>query len=335
MATIREIAEKAGVSIATVSRVLNYDETLNVQDVTRQRIFEAADELEYHVKDKKRRKRKLKIGVLYSYSLEEELEDTYYLSLRVAIEKKIGEEGYKKYQIRSQDTVEDVKNLDGIVCLGTFSNSRVKEIEAFQKPVIFVDARPNPDYFDSITHDVTGSVQKVMDCFSELGHEKIAFIGGNETDTDGKEIVDKRMLLYRQYMQEQGLYREAYLKVGGFTPKYGYLLMKELLELADRPTAVFVVNDSLAVGCYKAVSEMGLVIPDDISIIGYNDISVARYLVPPLTTVRLYMEFMGERAVSILAERIIEGREIPLSVSVPSRLIMRESVKENKQSYGE
>ena len=92
MATIKDIAEKAGVSIATVSRVLNYDETLNVQDETRKRIFEVAEQLDYQVKDKKKRKRKLKIGVLYSYSLEEELEDTYYLSVRVAIEKKLAEE---------------------------------------------------------------------------------------------------------------------------------------------------------------------------------------------------------------------------------------------------
>ena len=76
MATIKDIAEKAGVSIATVSRVLNYDETLNVQDETRKRIFEVAEQLDYQVKDKKKRQRKLKIGVLYSYSLEEELDDT-------------------------------------------------------------------------------------------------------------------------------------------------------------------------------------------------------------------------------------------------------------------
>ena len=113
MATIKDIAEKAGVSIATVSRVLNYDETLNVQDETRKRIFEVAEQLDYQVKDKKKRKRKLKIGVLYSYSLEEELEDTYYLSVRVAIEKKLAEEGYKKYRINSGDTKEDLSVLYG------------------------------------------------------------------------------------------------------------------------------------------------------------------------------------------------------------------------------
>ena len=79
MATIKEIAEIAGVSVTTVSRVLNFDDTLNVQDETKRRVFEAADRLEYQIKDKKRKKRKLKLGLLCTYSPEEELEDTYYL----------------------------------------------------------------------------------------------------------------------------------------------------------------------------------------------------------------------------------------------------------------
>lgn len=113
MATIKEIAELAGVSLTTVSRVLNYDETLNVQDETRKRVFEAAEQLEYTIKGKKKRKKKLKIGVLCSYSLEEELEDTFYLSVRVAIENKIEREGFKKYQIRNTDQAEAVAALDG------------------------------------------------------------------------------------------------------------------------------------------------------------------------------------------------------------------------------
>ncbi|MEG2295436.1 MAG: LacI family transcriptional regulator, partial [Oscillospiraceae bacterium] len=103
--------------------LLNYDETLNVQDETKKRIFEAAQELEYQRKDKKRRKKKLTIGVLYSYCLEEELEDTFYLSVRVAIEKINEQEGFKKYQIRSIDTYETLGKLDGIICVGTFGES--------------------------------------------------------------------------------------------------------------------------------------------------------------------------------------------------------------------
>lgn len=272
MATIKDIAEKAGVSIATVSRVLNYDETLNVQDETRKRIFEVAEQLDYQVKDKKKRKRKLKIGVLYSYSLEEELDDTYYLSVRVAIEKKLAEEGYKKYRINSSDTREDLAALEGIICLGTFSQSMMERIESFRKPTVFADAVPDTEKFDSVIHDIERSVLKVMKYLMNQGHKKIAFIGGYETDSDGAEVVDNRTYAYQRFMKQEGLFHEEYVKIGGYTPKYGYQMMKELLELPDRPTAVFVANDSLAIGCYKAVNEKGLAIPEDISVVGYNDI---------------------------------------------------------------
>lgn len=327
MATIKDIAEKAGVSIATVSRVLNYDETLNVQDETRKRIFEVAEQLDYQVKDKKKRKRKLKIGVLYSYSLEEELEDTYYLSVRVAIEKKLAEEGYKKYRINSGDTKEDLSVLDGIICLGTFSQSMMERIESYQKPTVFADAVPDTEKFDSVIHDIERSVLKVMKYLMDQGHEKIAFIGGYETDSDGAEVVDNRTYAYQRFMKQEGLFHEEYVKIGGYTPKYGYQMMKELLELPERPTAVFVANDSLAIGCYKAVHENGLAIPEDISVVGYNDIPAAKYLVPPLTTVHLYMDFMGEQAVLVLAERILTGREISIQTLIPAKLVIRESVK--------
>ena len=101
MATIKEIAELAGVSVTTVSRVLNFDDTLNVQDETKRRVFEAADRLEYQIKDKKRKKKKLKLGLFCSYSPEEELEDTFYLSIRIAVEKKLDKEGFKKVMVSS------------------------------------------------------------------------------------------------------------------------------------------------------------------------------------------------------------------------------------------
>ena len=326
MATIKEIAEAAGVSIATVSRVLNYDETLSVQNQTRKRIFEAAEQLDYSVK-KKNRKHKLKIGVLYSYSLEEELEDTYYLSVRVAIEKRIEDSGHKKYQITDKDRKDNLLSLDGIVCLGTFSQSMVDWIESFEKPIVFVDTVMDSEKFDSVAHDIKNAVNKVLNHLSDQGHERIAFIGGNEVDSDGKEVKDKRLHTYRKYMARADILREAYIKIGRYTPKYGYLLMKELLDQKERPTAVFVANDSLAIGCYKAVSEQGLKIPDDISIVGYNDISAAKYMVPPLTTARLYMEFMGQRAVDMIEERIFSGREICVQTFIPAKLIVRESVK--------
>jgi LacI family transcriptional regulator len=326
VATIKEIAEMAGVSAATVSRVLNFDDTLNVQDETKQRVFEAAERLEYQMRNKKKYKKKLKLGMISSYSLEEELEDTFYLSVRIAIERKIEEEGFKKFTVNLGDSVESTSNLDGLICLGTFSESMVNKVKAFHKPAVFVDALGDLDLFDSVVTDLKHSVKKVLSYFLQEGHKKIAFIGGRDVDADGKEVADLRVPIYRSFMEERGILNEDYIKIGGYTPKHGYRLGKELLAMEERPSAIFTANDSLAVGCYKAIQEAGLGIPEDISVIGFNDISIAKYLVPPLTTVHIYMDFMGSQAVSILAERIYSGREISMHISLPTKLMVRGSV---------
>lgn len=325
MSTIKEIAERANVSVTTVSRVLNYDETLNVQDETRKRVFEMAEQLEYQVRGKKKRKKKLKLGLLCSYSLEEELDDPFYLSARVGIEKKLEEEGYKKIPVSLSWSPEEYAKVDGLICLGTFSDSTVNTIKTFGKPAVFVDALGDLDVFDSVVTDLKFSVKKVLNYLLELGHKKIAFIGGRDVDTDGKEVVDLRMPLYNAFMEKRGLLREEYIKIGGYTPKHGYRLTKELFQIKDRPTAIFAANDSLAVGCYKAIQEEGLKIPKDISVIGFNDVSMSKYLVPPLTTVHVFTDFMAAQAVSVLAERIDTNREISMHISVPTKLIIRES----------
>lgn len=327
MATIKDIAARAGVSIATVSRVLNHDETLNAQEETKQRILEIAEELEYEVRSQKRRRKRLKIGVFCSYSPKEELEDPYYLCIRLAVEKRLEEEGYKKQIVTLEDTAETLAGVDGIICSGTFSKSTVETISSWNCPVVCIDAEPNMGEFDAIVIDYKRAVRLILDYFVENGHTKIGMIGGLESDQDGEKVYDPRMEIFRRYMEEKGLYRPEYVKIGSYYARYGYQLFKELYDEGNLPTALFVANDSMAAGSYKAAYELGLSIPEDISIIGFNDIPTARYMIPPLTTVRLYMEFMGEYAVQMLEERVLHGREICVKVTVPTKLYVRDSVK--------
>lgn len=327
MAIIKDIAEKAGVSITTVSRVLNYDETLNVSDETRQRIFEAAQELEYIPSKRKKHRRKFKIGLLYSYSLEEELEDTYYLSIRVSIEKKLLAEGANIFRIGKDEDLEKIKNIDGIIALGTFNSNDIDRIKKFTRPVVFVDSSPNEDLFDSVIINFPQAVKKALDYLYTLGHRKIAYIGGMDFDINGNKIEDLRENTYTKYMKERALYNPDFVKVGKYAPKDGYRLMKEILENDTLPTAAFVANDSIAIGCYKAIYEKGLKIPEDICIVGFNDISSAQYMMPPLTTIKLHIEFMGETAVDLILERLISERNICKKITIPAELIRRESCK--------
>ena len=246
------------------------------------------------------------------------------------MEKKLDKEGFKKVIVTSEDTADNLAKLDGIICLGTFSKGIVERIRGFHKPAVFIDAVGDVELFDSIVVNLKHAVTKVMDYLVDAGHEKIAFIGGRDVDSDGKEIVDMRMPIYSHYLEEKNLFHEEYIQIGGFTPKHGYRMGKELLALEDRPTAIFCANDSLAIGCYKAVQEAMLRVPEDISVVGFNDISMTKYLVPPFTTVHVPMDFMDVEAVNMLAERIYTNREISMKVSVPAKLVIRESVSRRK-----
>lgn len=326
MSTIREIAKKAGVSAATVSRVLNYDKLLNVQESTRERIFSAAAELEYQKDEKVRKKKKLKIGIFSSYSVEDELEDPYYLALRVAVEKAAMEKGYSTMYIRIWDEPEKLRSVDGLVCMGNFDIKMVDWIKYLALPTVFLDSAAGEDSFDDVFINTKKATNQVMDYLYKNGHRKIALITAKDVDVNGNKIPDLRTKCYEKFMREKEIFCAQYVKVGGYTPKYGYLLMKEILEMPVMPTAVFVVNDTLAAGCYKAVSEAKLKVGKDISVIGYNDISAAKYMIPPLTTVRLFVDIMGMQALSMIEERIQFGRKISVKSYVSTELIIRESV---------
>lgn len=323
MATIKEIADKAGVSMAAVSRVLNYDETLNVSMETKKRIFEIAEELEYVPGNRKKRKKKYKIALCYSYSIEEELEDTYYLSLRVSMEKKLANEKLDIVRIDNLD-LSKLKMVDGIIALGSFNGSDIKVLEETSKPIVFVDTYPEEDIFDSIVIDFKKATSRALEYLVNLGHSRIAYIGGNNSGTDLREKT------YREFMIRNEIFNTEYLRISGYAPRDGYMEMKELLGLENRPTAVFVANDSIAIGCYKAVSEKGFSIPREMSIVGFNDISSAQYLSPPLTTIKLHMEFMGETAVDLILERLVNERVISKKVVVPTELVIRDSCSKCK-----
>ncbi|WP_203249155.1 LacI family DNA-binding transcriptional regulator [Sporosarcina beigongshangi] len=332
MATIKDIADLAQVSMATVSRVLNYDETLNVTPETRRRVFEAAEELNYVITAKQKKvKKKGNIGLYYSYSLEEELVDTYYLSIRVALEKQLKSMRMEYSKITKEDTKKSLSKLDGIICLGTFKKADIELIKSFDKPSVFVDANPDENHFDAVVINFNSATKNALNYLVDLGHENIGFIGGIETDMFGNRFKDLRQDVFEAYLKEKGIFKEEFVKIGGYNPKDGYQILKEMLNQNEKPTALFVANDSIAIGCYKAAYELGVKIPEDLSIVGFNDVSSAQYMVPPLTTVKLYTEIMGESAVDLLLERIATKREICKKITIHTKLIERGSATKVKE----
>lgn len=327
MATIKDIANKAGVSIATVSRVLNYDLTLSVSDETKKKIFEIAEELSYE----KRTMRKIattKIALIHWYTEKEELGDLYYMSIRLGVEKRCKQHnlGIVKF---FENNIEELskENIQGIVAVGKFSEDEVNCFKGITKNIVFVDSSPDEDIFDSVVVNFEKITKQVIDYLLKKGHEKIGYIGGKETFKDKtSDIRDDREVTFKSYLNEKGLLKDDYVYIGDFTVSDGYKLMKKAIEEHGEqlPTAFFVGNDSMAIGCLRALGEAQVSVPDRVNIIGVNDISVSQYVFPPLSTVKVHTELMGETAVDLLIERF-GGRNISKKVTVSTGLKIRQS----------
>ncbi|WP_077297879.1 LacI family DNA-binding transcriptional regulator [Virgibacillus pantothenticus] len=329
MATIKDIAKRAGVSQATVSRVLNYDASLSVSDETKKKIFEAAEALSYRKKSSKKRSEK-KIAIVHWYTEQEELNDLYYLSIRLGIEERckalhISSEVYFYNSINEIDK----NDIEGIIAIGKFSEQQIKHLKAISSIVVFVDYSPNENKYDSIIIDFEKATKKVIDYFLQSKHETIGFIGGREFLKGEQEaLLDLREKTFKSYMQEKNLYDKRHVFIDGFSVEDGYNLMKKAIKQLKEnlPTAFFVSSDVMAIGSLRALHEESISVPDRVSIIGLNDISVSKYIYPSLSTVKVYTELMGETAVDTLVERI-EGRKVAKKIFIATKLVIRRSTR--------
>ncbi|MDS0525392.1 LacI family DNA-binding transcriptional regulator [Clostridium sp. SHJSY1] len=327
MATIKDIAERAGVSISTVSRVLNYDPTISTSNETKKRIFEIASELSYdkHINKKKSNNR---VAIVKWYTEEEELNDLYYLSIRLGIEKKCKELNFGVVMY-TQDNISQIKdeNIQNIIAVGKFSKDEINRFTNGDSNIIFVDYSPNENIYDSVVTNFELATKNVVDHYIEKGHKNIGYIGGIEFFKDKSDYVDDiRGITLKTYLKKLKLYSDKNIFIGKFTVDDGYSLMKQaIVELKEElPTAFFVANDTMAIGALRALTEHGIEVPNRVNIIGANDISVAQYLNPPLSSVKVHTENMGETAVELLLERI-NGRTIAKKVSLSTELIIRSS----------
>lgn len=325
MATIRDIARIAKVSPATVSRVLNYDQELSVAQETKQRIFEAAERLNYTKHKRENKGNKSIIRLVQWYDEAEELADLYYLSIRLGIEKKAEE---LNLQIR-RETLQELSDVEvcGTIALGKFDAAQLRILDQLDNNLLFVDFDGMRMGMNSIVVDFDQSVELVIDYFVQQGHQKIGILSGEEKTKQNRHLIeDPRLLAFKQKMQQLNLYQESFTLRAEFSMEAGKQVMMEFLaEHSEYPTALFASSDALAIGAMQAIQSAGLRIPEDIAVIGFNDISVAKYVSPALSTIKVETEWMGELAVSTVLELAQEVVPVPRKIMIGTKLIQRES----------
>ncbi|MBR6358298.1 MAG: LacI family DNA-binding transcriptional regulator [Lachnospiraceae bacterium] len=336
MATIRDIAERAGVSVTTVSRVLNMDDTLNVSAETRVKVFEIAEELDYVPRKRKNQTEESPsvkgISIVYWYNYEQEIEDPYYLSIRLAMEEKAKEYGYRVHIVNAGN-LDGLDGSDiGVLVLGRLGDEVLEVLnEKYNNNIIVVDNDFTARDYDHTGCDFRVATHNALEYLYSLGHRKIAHLGGR-LKNDDEGFRDDRDREYEIFMKDKGIYDESLIfDVGEFSLKNAYRKVAEELAKGNVPTAIMASNDTMAIGAYRAISEAGYSIPDDISVLSFNDLPNAKYMIPPLTTVKIPTKYIGYAAVDLIVERAASPREYTKVVLLHSVLKKRGSCAEAKE----
>lgn len=328
MATIKDIALKSGVSIATVSRVLNQDKNFFVSQETRMNILRVAEELNYKVKTKKNieKKNQFNIALVYWYTTTQELNDPYYYSIRHSIENECLEKNINLLNIYL-DNYKDIKslNVDGIIALGKYSQEVINELSNICENIVIVDYYIDDYNTDVVVTDLKKATIDIIDYFINQEIKHIGFISGIEKTFDGKVVVDPRLTTYKEEMIKRKLFNERLIKLGEFTADSGYELMKEIIKEDSLQSAYIVGSDSIAIGCLKALNEYKIKVPDTVKIFSYNNTSFSQFTIPALSTVEMNTYILGSTCVLLLEERLLTGRTVGKKVVIPTKLVIRDS----------
>jgi LacI family transcriptional regulator len=328
MPTVKDVAEKAGVSTATVSHVIN--ETRFVSDELKAKVYQAMEELNYRPNAIARSLRSRKthnIGMIVP-----DISYPFLAEVARGVENAGFELGYNVILCNSDGDLEmeahyiellQEKKVDGIVFVAVGeSSSHVRALIEQGMPVVLCDRELPEVEVDTVIADNVGSGYQATEYLITLGHSRIGCIAGPQE----LEISSKRVEGYRRALEQHGIpLGEELLVHGDFRSRGGYEAMRELLALEELPAAVFACNDLMAIGAICAVSQRKLRIPQDVAIIGCDDIASASFTNPSLTTVAQPKHEMGAAAVEMLVARIKDQDRPPARRLLPTELVLRDS----------
>ena len=333
MATIRDLATHTGFSVATISRVLNNDPTMKVTDETRIKILEAADEMNYS-RSKPRHSSKnhvLHVAIAEMMSQREKLSDPYYLYLKNYVVRACMEQGCNVSYLSEKDgryyTLEK-EAVDGILAIGIFSEDQIARMSEISRAIVFIDSSPDEQRFDSVVLNFKLGVEQALEYLMQRGHYRIGFLGPTyKLDQKKRPALEVRRQYFKEYMSDVGRYDERWMIDTLLTLEETREEVEKWLKSGEqRPTAFLAYNEGTAITAVSVFREAGIRIPEDISIISFNDTPLSILIEPPLTSVNAHLESMGKEAVRLLKERMEEPRRLPYKVVLPLTLTERSSV---------
>ena len=339
--TAQDVAKAAGVSPTTVSFVLNNIEGMRISKKTRDRVLEVAKSLNYHPDSsaqKMARGRTSVIGLVLRQNPEKAYADLFIQDVMQGISNVIRENGYQLLFIPlpPEDKESDYgklineRHVDGLIVSGP-TDQDYELVDVFKEGAkIVLMGKIRGSNIPFIDIDNIKSAEIATAHLVSLGHTDIAMITNASMNYDSSK---DRYEGFRNVLKKNKIaLREEWVLLGDRTPESGYDAMQQLLSQKQLPSAVFIASDTVALGAMNACYEKNIKVPDDLAIVGFDDIALSRYVIPPLTTVHLPAYSLGLGAATMLIQQLndefIESNEIILQ----TKLVIRESSGKNVQA---
>lgn len=345
MITLKNLSEMTGYSITTISRVLNNDKTLRASNKTKEIIKTIAKSTGYKtIQSKKNRSKpksnlikKIYIGIVDSFNMEEYIKDPYYMYLKEFVEQECLKKKVELIKLQYDEKKElysifPNKKVSGIITIGNFSETRIKAIRKITDNIVFLDSAPRNGKYSSVVVDLELGIKRGLDYLLECGHKRIFFVGPktapNALNREEPEIKRKAFI---EYIKEKNIEEFTQIIDCERSIENAYqMITKFINEKNQLPTAFVTVNESVTIGILNALNNCNIRVPEDVSILNYNNTVYSAFVNPPLSSISINSEYMSKIAVDLIIKQFESREYYPIQVSIFPEILERESVKKLK-----
>lgn len=322
--TLKDIAKKAGVSIATVSRILNHDSSLSVSQSTRESVLSLAEQLSYTKPHHRQAKATKRIAILQWYPQEQELNDLYYLSIRLSVERAAQQMGCETATTFANKWSQLPSQVDGLIAIGKFSSDQLSKLHNRYEHMVVIDQNTLTMGIDCVVPDIAGGIMQAGQYLFQH-YQDVGMIAGKEYTTDDQEVIDSRPQTFISLAQQFDPAAKDALEYGDYRTDSGYDAMARLKGRFPKLDAVLVANDAMALGALKWLHEQKIAVPQEMALITFDDTVVTKFAYPPLSSVHVPTDQMAGKAVQLLVDRLSHPQDFPNCLLVATNLKLRQS----------
>lgn len=343
MVTLKSLSEITGYSIATISRVLNNDKTLRASEETKKIIKTVAKTSGYKTLQSKKNKQKIKsslynrccLGIVEPSNIQEHIQDPYYLYLKGFVEQECFNKKIETVKIQYNTKSKKYnffpnKKVDGIITIGHFSVKEIDDMKKITKNIVFLDCAPHDGNYSSVIVDLKLGLKRGVDYLISCGHKNICFAGPKTAPNIFKELeLEIKRVAFLEYIKEKNISENCSLLECERSTESAYENTKLFIEknIKNLPTVFLAVNESVALGILNALKEKNIKVPEEISVLSYNNTIFSAFITPPLSSISIDSEYMAQTAVELTVKQAKTKLFRPVQILTFPYITEKQSIK--------